>query len=62
MTWSNLAHAVVQALQCCNAGPNTDPLRDGFQATSLDSDEGLLHTSKDNKENVDPEKDFQVPV
>ena len=30
---------VVQALLCYSAGPHTDPLRDGFQATSLDSDE-----------------------
>jgi len=30
---------VLLALQKLTAGPNSDPLRDGFQATTLDRDE-----------------------
>ena len=35
----DLASDALQTLHCSTAGPNSDPLRDGFQATSLDSDE-----------------------
>ena len=35
----DLASDALQTLHWSIAGPNSDPLRDGFQATSLDSDE-----------------------
>ena len=34
-----MASDALETLHCFIAGPNSDPLRDGFQATSLDSDE-----------------------
>ena len=35
----DLAYVSLQVFHWFNADPNSDPLRDGFQATALDSDE-----------------------